>query len=64
MTLKMTNQACQQLQQKMSLGSIEEKTIVKIANPFGSPKTLKQFIYMNRLYKYNFHPSHSSLHSI
>ena len=36
----MADQACQRLQQKMSLGSMEEN-IVETTDPLGSPKTLK-----------------------
>jgi hypothetical protein len=35
----MANQARQQLQQKMSLGSMEEKTIVETIDSLGSPKS-------------------------
>ena len=57
MTLIMVDQARQQLQQKMISGCMEENTIVKIANPLGSPKTLNPwFVYRIRLYKSIFSP--------
>ena len=49
----------------MTLGSMEEKTIVETADSFGSPITQKpQFIYKNRLDKNKIYPSHLSLHGI
>ena len=41
MTLRMADRTRQWLQQKMSLGYMEEKTIVETANPLGSPKNPK-----------------------
>ena len=41
MSLRMADQTRQWLQQKISLGSMKEKIIVKTADPIESPKTLK-----------------------
>ena len=64
-SLRMPNQARQHLQQKMSSSSMEENTTIETADPVGSPKTLElQIIYIRRLDKSNFRPSHLSLRNI
>ena len=62
MTLRMSDQARQWLQQKMSLGFMKEKTIIETTDPLGSPKPLKpRFVHKNVLDK---SLSHLSLHTI
>lgn len=64
-SLRMPNQARQHLQQKMSSSSMEENTTIETTDPVGSPKTLElQIIYIRRLDKSNFRPSHLSLRNI
>ena len=61
----MVDQTRKGLQQKMSLGFMEEKTYVEATESLGSSKTLKQeFIDRNILDKSNFHPPDLSLHNI
>jgi hypothetical protein len=44
---------------------MEKKTAFEIADPLGSPETLKpRLIYINKLDKSNLHTYHLNLHSI